>query len=647
MKLQDFYVGKSFDAYEYFGAHKEKGTFTFRTYAPNAKKVTIIGEFNGWQEQVMQQEARSGIFSIDGIPADYGMMYKYCIYGSDGSRQEHSDPYGFFMEQGPGACSITTDLKSYRFHDDFWIWTRSVNYDKPLNIYELHLGSWRRKSDDENGWYSYSEIADLLIDYIKANGYTHVEIMPLSEHPFYGSWGYQNTGFFSPTSRYGTPDQLKEMVDKLHQAGIGVILDFVPVHFAVDAYGLKKYDGTCLYEYPSEDVGTSEWGSCNFMYSRGETKCFVQSAANYWLKEFHFDGLRMDAVSRLIYWQGNEARGENGPSIEFIKGMNKGLKQLHPTAMLIAEDSSHYKGVTETVDAGGLGFDYKWDLGWMHDTLEYFQTGPEYRARDYHKLTFSMLYFYNERYILALSHDEVVHGKATILQKMNGDYDDKFPQARAMYLYMMMHPGKKLNFMANEIGQLREWDERREQDWSITDYPIHDALHRYMIMLNEIYKEYKPLHDDYNINNFKWADCNQNDNCIYAITRYSGEEILLAIFNFSDKDVKNYSLTLETGKTARLLLHSNWHKYGGTISEEEEVYEIKNADDAVKLKVEISAFSGMLFEIVDDDIENEEVAEDKEIVEDEEIAEGEEIVDDEIEDAELAEDKEIAEEEIK
>lgn len=597
MNFQDFYAGEVFDAYEYFGAHKENGGFTFRTYAPNAKEVTIIGEFNGWNEQPMSREGQGGVFSISGVDANYGMMYKYCIYGNDGRRQEHCDPYGFFMELRPGACSITTDLKSYRFHDDRWMSRRGVNYDKPLNIYELHLGSWKKKSEGETGWYSYSEIGELVADYVRENGYTHVEIMPLSEHPFDGSWGYQNTGFFSPTSRYGTPDELKEMIDKLHQVGIGVILDFVPVHFAIDGYGLKEYDGTCLYEYPSKDVGTSEWGSCNFMYSRGETKCFVQSAANYWLKEFHFDGLRMDAISRMIYWQGDENRGENGQSIEFIKVMNKGIKKLHPTAMLIAEDSSHYEGVTKPVSMGGLGFDYKWDLGWMHDTLEYFQTAPEYRPRDYHKLTFSMLYFYNEKYILALSHDEVVHGKATILQKMNGDYDGKFPQARAMYLYMMMHPGKKLNFMANEIGQLREWDEKREQDWDILKFPIHDAFHQYIIGLNKIYTHCEALQDDYNISNFEWADCKQNDNCIYAITRFGVKKNLLAVFNFNDKDCEEYSLTLKKGQKVKLMLHSNWERYGGTISKKEKLHKVEENDEQVKLTMKISAFSGMLFEV--------------------------------------------------
>ncbi|MDP4144082.1 MAG: 1,4-alpha-glucan branching protein GlgB [Bacillota bacterium] len=599
MKLQDFYAGKSFDAYEFFGAHRDENGFTFRTYAPGAKKVTVTGEFNNWEEETMHQEFKSGVFSVSGIPADYGMMYKYCIYSNDGNKQEHCDPYGFFMELRPGACSIITDLKAYSFNDDKWMDNRSVNYDKPLNIYELHLGSWKKKSEEEDGWYSYSEIADLLIDYIKENGYTHIEIMPLSEHPCDQSWGYQNTGFFAPTSRYGTPNQLKEMIDKLHQAGIGVILDFVPVHFAVDAYALRKYDGTCLYEYPHEAVGNSEWGSHNFMYSRGETRCFMQSAANYWLEEFHFDGLRMDAVSRLIYWQGDERRGQNGQTIEFLKTMNEGLKKIHPTAMLIAEDSSNYKGVTKPVAENGLGFDYKWDLGWMHDTLEYFQTAPEYRPKDSHKLTFSMLYFYNERYLLALSHDEVVHGKATILQKMNGDYEGKFSQARAMYLYMMMHPGKKLNFMGNEVGHLREWDERREQDWEILKYPIHNSYHQYIIRLNEIYRDYEAMHDDYNLDNFRWVDCHENNKCIYAVGRYAENQTLLAVFNFGDRYCENYSIPLKEGQKVRVILHSNWERYSGTVSEKTEFYKIGDSNGHVKLTMEMPKYSGILFEILD------------------------------------------------
>ena len=597
MVLQDFYDGKSFDAYEFFGGHKVDGSFRFRTYAPNAKKVTVIGEFNGWEESEMIQEGQSGVFSISGAKAEFGMMYKYCIYTKEGYRVEHCDPYGFRMELRPAASSILTDLNSYKFNDKNWMNERDVNYDKPLNIYELHLGSWRKKSEEEDGWYSYKEIAEPLISYVKENAFTHIEVMPLSEHPFDGSWGYQNTGFFAPTSRYGTPDELKYLIDKCHQAGIGVIMDFVPVHFAVDYYGLKEYDGTELYEYPSSDVTRSEWGSCNFIHSRREVRCFLQSSANYWLKEFHFDGLRMDAVSRLIYWQGNESRGENGLAIEFIKVMNGGLKRMHPTAMLIAEDSTTYVGVTKPIEDDGLGFDYKWDLGWMHDTLQYFQTAPEYRTRDYHKLTFSMSYFFNERYILEFSHDEVVHGKATILQKMNGEYDEKFPQARAMYLYMMMHPGKKLNFMGNEIGHFREWDEKKEQDWDLLKYPMHDAFHKYYIKLNNIYMKNDSLHYDYDKGNFKWVDCHQEEKCIYSLSRQGKKDTLLAIFNFSNKDCVNYDIPIKKGQKIKLILHSNFEEFGGDVSANDNIYTVKKKADKMFLSVNVKGYSGILFKV--------------------------------------------------
>ena len=542
----------------------------------------------------MYQENQSGVYISEPIAAKLGQMYKYCIYTGKGWRVEHADPYGFQMELRPANCSILTELDSYQFQDEEWMQSRTVRHDEALNIYELHAGSWKKKGEEETDWYDYEELAELLIPYIKENHYTHLEFMPLSEHPFDGSWGYQNTGFFAPTSRYGTPDQLKKLVDKCHQAGIGVIMDFVPVHFAVDYYGLKEFDGTCLYEYPNAAVGESEWGSCNFMHSRGEVRCFLQSAANYWLEEFHFDGLRMDAVSRLIYWQGDERRGVNGTTLDFLKTMNQGLKQRHPTAMLIAEDSTSYPGVTKPVEKGGLGFDYKWDLGFMHDTLEYFQTAPEYRARDYHKLTFSMMYFYHENYMLEFCHDEVVHGKATILQKMNGDYDGKFPQARAMYMYMMVHPGKKLNFMGNEFGQLREWDEKREQDWDMLKYPNHDALHRYMIELNRIYRENDAFHRDYDPENFRWVDCHQEERCIYAMERVGIKRKYIAVFNFSNVLQEAYEFKVEEDAKIRVALHSDWEEFGGSTAKKTSLArnEYKNG----KVILNLPPFSGILLE---------------------------------------------------
>ena len=398
----------------------------------------------------------------------------------------------------------------------------------------------------------------MLIPYLNENGYNYVELMPLSEHPCDESWGYQNTGFFAPTSRYGTPDDLRYFVNACHKHKIGVLMDFVPVHFAVDAYALWNYDGSALYEYPNQDVGYSEWGSCNFMHSRGEVRSFLQSAAAYWLAEYHFDGLRMDAVSNLIYWQGNEARGVNNLAVSFIQNMNQGLKDRFPTAMLVAEDSSSYPGVTKTVCDGGLGFDYKWDMGWMNDTLNYFRTAPEYRSANYHKLTFSMMYYYNEAYILPLSHDEVVHGKATIIQKMSGDYEEKFPQARAMYMYMYAHPGKKLNFMGNEIAQFREWDEKRQQDWEILKFPKHREFHHFMMELNNVYEAHPALWEaDYAQDGFRWIDCHQEEKCIYAFERKSKKERIVAVFHFGNTGEQEYTMKISDAKKLKLIYSSD------------------------------------------------------------------------------------------
>ena len=565
MDFYGFYTGKIYDAYQYLGAHVEEKGVTFRTFAPAASRITLIGEFNHWQEWEMNRTYSGQFWECYVENARPGMMYKYKIYKQDGSCTDHCDPYGFGMELRPASASIIRDLSTYSYHDQEWMQKRSDCKNQPLNIYELHFGSFRKPSDEPDSWYTYTEMINILIPYLKEYGYNYIEIMPLSEHPCDESWGYQNTGFFSPTSRYGTAQELMEFIDACHQNDIGVIIDFVPVHFAVDDYALANYDGTSLYEYPHQEVGISEWGSCNFMHSRGEVRSFLKSAANYWLSEYHADGLRMDAISRIIYWQGEPARGVNNNAVEFIREMNRGLKSMHPTALLSAEDSTSFPGVTRPVEEGGLGFDYKWDMGWMNDTLDYFRTGPQYRSRDYHKLTFSMMYYYDDAFLLPLSHDEVVHGKATILQKMYGNYEDKFPQARAFYMYMYAHPGKKLNFMGNEIGQLREWDEKREQDWDILTYPVHDAFHHFMKDLNHLYLKHTALSSmDYANEGFQWLDCHQEGRCIYAFERKDSTERILAVFNFSDQLQENYDLLIPDSKELKLLIASDMEQYGGT-----------------------------------------------------------------------------------
>ena len=592
MDIMKFYRGDEFEAYNYLGAHTGENGTVFRTYAPNAEKVSLIGDFSDWKELPMKPVNDGRFYELAVVEAEEGMRYKYRIYDKKGGFIDHCDPYGFGMEVRPGTCSVIRDIRNYSFLDGEWLEKRTDCRDKPMNIYEVHLGSWKRRSDEgSEGWYSYSELADVLIDYVCEYGYNYIELMPLSEHPCDESWGYQCTGFFAPTSRYGTPAELMELVDKCHKRGIGVIVDFVPVHFAVDHYALTEYDGTKLYEYPSDDIGYNEWGSRNFNHSKGEVRTFIQSAADYWLSVYHFDGLRMDAIRNMIYWNGDESRGENSNALEFIRTMNSGLKFRHPSAIIAAEDSSAYPRVTASVMEGGLGFDYKWDLGWMHDTLDYFRTAPMYRSRDYHKLTFSMLYFYNERFILPLSHDEVVHGKATVAQKMNGRYEDKFPQARALYMYMTAHPGKKLNFMGSEFAQLREWDEKRQQDWDMLKYPLHDSFREYIKILNHIYLKYDALHYDNDPTNFVWEDCNCTDRCIYAMRRKSENGDILAVFNFSDWYQFGYSLRLGAGCSVQLLLDSDNQLYSGTTPNGGTKYTYSSET----LDMDIPPFSGRMY----------------------------------------------------
>ncbi|MGN0334102.1 MAG: 1,4-alpha-glucan branching protein GlgB [Lachnospiraceae bacterium] len=568
MKMQEFYQGRVFDAYEYLGAHIGEPGTVFRTFAPNAARLSIIGEFSDWKEIPMKKIYDGNFYEAFVPEAKEGMRYKIKVYGMDGRDVDHCDPYGFGMEVPPDNCSIIRNMDRYQFSDEKWMNNRTDCKNRPLNVYEVHLGSWRLKDPETGEQYTYRELADRLIPYVKERGYNYLEIMPIAEYPCDASWGYQALAFFSPTSRYGTADDLKAFVDQCHQNDIGVLLDFVPVHFAVDYFGLADFDGTALYEYPNNAVGYSEWGSKNFMHSRGEVRSFLQSAAFYWIKEYHIDGLRMDAISNMIYWQGNCQRGVNKDAVAFIQHMNQGLKIYDPSVILAAEDSTSFPDVTKPVVSGGLGFDYKWDMGWMNDTIQYFQMHPYDRMRDYHKLTFSMHYFYGENYLLPLSHDEVVHGKATILQKMYGDYEGKFPQARAFYMYMYAHPGKKLNFMGNEIGQLREWDEKKEQDWMLLKYPIHGAFYEFTKSLSHCYLNNPAFYEkDYDPSGFLWTDCHSESKCVYSFLRRSEEQTVLAVFNFSDQKQEDYEISIKDAKKAQMMLDSNWERFGGNVKE--------------------------------------------------------------------------------
>jgi len=598
MDFQKFLQGEVFDAYEYFGAHAGEEGVTFRIYAPKAEKVELQGDFSEWNMTELKPGAYPGVFERVVPDAKAGMYYKYCITDSQGTEVMRCDPYGMLMELRPGFASRIVD-RHYEYHDEGWMRSRDKNYNRAMNIYEMHAGSWRKKGD--GSWYHYDELAEELIPYLKNMGFNYIEFLPLSEHPADCSWGYQNTGFFAPTSRYGSPAQLKKLVDICHQNEIGVITDFVPVHFANDSYGLMNFDGTPLYEFPHPDTAYSEWGTMNFMHSRGEVRSFLQSAANYWLTEFHFDGIRMDAISRAIYWNGDPARGVNEKAVEFLRNMNSGLHKLHPTAMLMAEDSTDFPKVTAPAEYDGLGFDYKWDMGFMNDTLRFFQTAPVYRPYDYHKLSFSMMYFYSDLFLLPFSHDEVVHGKATIIQKMWGDYEFKFPQAKAFYTYVYTHPGKKLNFMGNEFGQFREWDENREQDWELLKYPIHDAFHHFYRKLSNLYLTEPALHDgEYNSECFEWLEVDAADYVTYAYERRASGDTIVVVMNLSDQFWKDFRVGIPMLYELEELLNTDWGIYGGSTKLSDRNWKVEDKPHKERphtLAVDLPPFNARIFKV--------------------------------------------------
>lgn len=598
MNLHDFYVGQAFDAWKFFGAHPDekdgKQGWMFRTYAPNALSIHLLLTESDTLLP-MEKIGTSGIWEVFVPDMTAGVSYLYRIVGANGREVDHTDPYAFQAEKRPDYASITCDL-DFTFHDQEWMDRRQIGYNSPVNVYEMHLGSWRRKEDNE--FLTYTEIADQLIGYLKDGHYTHVEFMPVTEHPVDESWGYQVSGFYAATSRYGTPAQFAELVDRLHQAGIGVFLDFVPVHFALDEYALAQFDGTALYEYPSQDTGHSEWGSRNFNYYRGEIRSFLQSSADFWIEAYHVDGLRMDAISNAIYWQGNATRGVNEGAVEFIQNMNEGLSKRFPNVLKIAEDSTSFLKVTAPVQYDGLGFDYKWDLGWMNDTLSFFQCDSAFRGQEIGKLTWTMDYFYNELFALPLSHDEVVHGKKSILDKMPGDYEDKFRQARLLYLYMFASPGKKLNFMGYEFGHFAEWSEQHQLDWNLLGYPAHEELFNYIRALNLLYLNTPAMYEqDYNPSCFRYVKTNKSE--VLAFERRGEEQRILAVFNFGTNDYEDDDLILAFEEPVRLheIFATDDHDREMVMESDREGVDISIPKETTEYRMEmpIGGFTGILY----------------------------------------------------
>ena len=564
-----FKQGNNCEAYRYFGAHLEtrvgESGVVFRVWAPHAVAISVVGDFNSWKpgSHPMHKVDGDSVWELF-IPGmkEYD-VYKYCVTTRAGDLVYKADPYAFHAETRPSNGSKVYDLSGFAWHDAAWqtAQKKADVINGPMNIYEMHAGSWKMKEGGKP--YNYSELADELIPYIKDMGYTHVELLPVMEYPFDGSWGYQVTGYFAPTSRYGTPAQFAGFVNACHRMGIGVIMDFVPVHFAANADALAKFDGTYLYEYDS-DVGQSEWGTCNFNYYRREVCSFLSSAAGLWMDVYHCDGIRMDAISRALYWQGDPNRGVNQGAVNFLRSLNHGLNERWPTGIYMAEDSTNFLKVTAPTRYEGVGFDYKWDMGWMHDTLDYFATPFGERPGCYGKLLFSMHYFYNELYLLALSHDEVVHGKKTIIDKLWGSYAEKCAQLRTLYFYMYTHPGKKLNFMGNELAHFREWDEKRELDWNLLEYPFHDAFQKYFAALSRTYASEPALYDgEYNPDCFEWV---ANESCaegVYAWLRKGRGQNLLCVMNTQDHAHKKFPLYLKFPCSAELVLDTEAGTWGG------------------------------------------------------------------------------------
>ena len=577
-----FKQGNNNEAYQYFGAHLnkvdgEEGA-TFRVWAPHAKAVSVVGDFNRWVPgSHAMKKIQDGVWElfIPGI-RQYD-VYKYCVTSANDELLFKSDPYAFHTETRPSNGSKVYDLSGYKWKDEKWVEQQNHQdvVNSPVSIYELHMGSWKLKEEDVP--YNYAELADQLIPYIQDMGYTHVELMPVTEYPFDGSWGYQVTGYFAPTSRYGTPKDFMEFVDKLHKAGIGVVLDWVPAHFPKDAYGLYMFDGAACYEDPNPRRGEhKEWGTMVFNYGMGEVQSFLTSSAMFWLKQYHIDGLRVDAVASMLYldynrrdgeWEQNIKGGkENLEAIAFLQKCNTAVLTQYPHKMMIAEESTSWPLVTKPAADGGLGFNFKWNMGWMNDMLAYMHTDPLFRAGNHSKVTFSFFYAFSENFVLPISHDEVVHGKGSLINKMPGDYEAKFANLRTFYGYMMAHPGKKLLFMGQEFGQFTEWSEKKQLDWMLLGYDKHSQLQSYVRDLNHFYKDTPALWEiDYTWEGFQWIIPDDSKQSVVAFLRRDGKgRMMMIVCNFNPVLREKYEMGVPVVGSYKEVLNSDDEKYGGT-----------------------------------------------------------------------------------
>ena len=602
-----FSMGTHYDIYKKMGAHEavmngKKGVY-FAVWAPNAATVSVIGEFNGWREEAnpMTRLEPSGIYEGFVVGAKVGMLYKFFIKTKDGRGLYKADPFANYAEQRPGTASRITDITKLRWSDAAWMEARKQrdNDSLPVSIYEVHPGSWKKHphGEDEDGFYNYREFAKSLAEYVKEMGYTHVELMGIAEHPFDGSWGYQVTGYYAPTSRYGTPEDFAYMVNYLHKQKIGVILDWVPAHFPRDAHGLEEFDGGCVYEYADPKKGEHpEWGTKVFDFGKSEVKNFLIANALYWVEHFHIDGLRVDAVASILYldygrengqWTPNIYGGnKNLEAIEFFKHLNSVVLGRNHGAMMIAEESTAWPKVTGKPEEDGLGFSHKWNMGWMNDFLEYMKLDPYFRKWNHNKMTFSMTYAYAEKYILVLSHDEVVHLKCSMINKMPGLYDDKFANLRAGYAYMLGHPGKKLLFMGQEFAQLREWSEERELDWFLLSEEPHQQIQNWYRDLLHLYKKNPALYElDNDPAGFEWINKDDIFRSIFSFVRHSKgkKKNLLFVCNFTPVAREDYRVGVPTKRQCKLVLNSDEKEYGGSGEKRTEIYKpVKKECDGQK-----------------------------------------------------------------